>query len=131
MDPEVRSSSAQTPDLARVADERRCHPRYLDEVKVRFRDLEGYEPSAWGRTRDLSLGGLCLLTEGEIAVGTHLAIEVHIEDELAPVLALGRVLRCEEDEFGRASGIQFLWVSEEDRSNLYRLADYFRKTYGE
>lgn len=131
MEPEGRSKSAQTPDLARVADERRSHPRHLEEVKVRFRDLEGFEPSAWGRTRDLSLGGLCLLTAGEIAVGTHLAIEIHFEDEPAPVLALGRVLRCTPDEMGHASGVQFLWVSEEDRSNLYRLADHFRKKYGE
>ena len=38
--------------------ERRRHVRFLDEVKIRFRDIEGSEPSCWGRSRDLSLGGL-------------------------------------------------------------------------
>lgn len=123
------STRIQTPLRARVAAERRLHPRYIEEVTVRYRDLEGLQPSAWGRSRDLSLGGLCLLTETELEVGSHLALEIHIEDEPAPVLALGRVLRCDESE-GCSSGIQFLWVSEEDRANLYRLADYFRSRYG-
>jgi len=125
------SSRTQTPEEARVAAERRIHPRYIEEVRVRFRDLEGFEPSAWGRSRDLSLGGLCLMTDGEVEVGSHLALEIHIEDEPAPVLALGRVLRCDQDDEDHTAGIQFLWVSEEDRANLYRLADYFRSRYGE
>jgi len=122
--------NAQSAGLERVAAERRTHPRYLEEVTVRYRDLEGWEPSAWGRSRDLSLGGLCLLSRAEIAVGTHLALEIHIEDEPAPVLALGRVLRCDQDEDEFASGIQFLWVGEEDRANLHRLAEHFRNRYG-
>ena len=52
-------------------------------------------------------------------------------DEPAPILALGRVLRCEETESGCASGIQFLWVSAEDRASLTRLAEYFRVRYGD
>ena len=47
------------------------------------------------------------------------------------MLALGRVLRClDHGEEGHSAGIQFLWVSEEDRTNLYRLADHFRARYG-
>ena len=122
-------SDAQTADLGRVTSERRTHPRYLEEVRVRYRDLEGWAPSAWGRSHDLSLGGMCLLAK--VKVGSHLALEIHIDDEPAPVLALGRVLRCEEDGEGHSAGIQFLWISEEDRANLYRLADHFRAKYGE
>lgn len=122
-------NQVQAPDLGSIVHERRSHPRHLDEVKVRYRDLEGWAPSAWGRTRDLSLGGLCLLSAAGIQVGSHLAVEIHITGEPVPVLALGRVLRCEQDGDFHASGIQFLWVSDEDRSNLYRLADYFRSRY--
>ena len=39
-----------------IADRRR-HLRFLDEVKVRYRDIEGSDPSCWGRSRDLSIGG--------------------------------------------------------------------------
>ena len=111
--------------------ERRRHLRFLDDVKVRYRDIEGADPSAWGRSRDLSLGGLCLLTERPIAVGSHLALEVHIETEPAPVLALGRVVRCAQDaESGSTAGVEFLWMSAEDRGNLERLAEYFRAKHG-
>ena len=118
-------------ERTQVAADRRLHPRFIEEVRVRYRDLEGFDPSQWGRSRDLSLGGLCLVTDDEIHIGSHLALEIHIEDEPAPVLALGRVLRCDGDEGGsHASGIQFLWVGEEDRPNLHRLADYLRTKYG-
>ena len=130
MEPNGRKG-AESAHLDALAAERRTHPRYLEEVRVRFRDIEGAEPSAWARSHDLSLGGLCLLSKTEVAVGSHLALEIHLDDEPAPVLALGRVLRCEGDgSGGHSAGIQFLWVSEEDRDNLYRLADHFRSKYG-
>ena len=111
--------------------ERRRHLRFLDEVKVRYRDIEGADPSAWGRSRDLSLGGLCLMTERPVPVGAHLALEVHIETEPAPVLALARVVRSAQDEeSGSTAGVEFLWMSAEDRGNLERLAEYFRKKHG-
>ena len=53
--------------------ERRRHLRFLDEVRVRFRAIEGTDPSQWGRSRDLSLGGLCLLAADAVPVGSHLA----------------------------------------------------------
>ena len=116
---------------SRVA-ERRRHKRFLDEVRVRYRDLEGVDPSRWGRTRDLSLGGLCLLSREPVAEGAHLAFEIHIVNETAPLLALGRVVHHSEPE-GEAhqAGVQFLWVSQEDRASLTRLAAYFRGKYGE
>jgi len=117
--------------------ERRRHKRFFEEVRVRFRDIEGVEPSRWGRSRDLSLGGLCLCSAEPVSSGCHLALEVHIENETAPVLALGRVVRvsesedAEDSETGVVTGIEFLWISEEDRANLQRLARYFREKYGE
>ena len=125
-------SVSATPSVA----ERRRHKRFFEEVRVRFRDIEGNEASSWGRSRDLSLGGIGLFVVDSIPVGCHLALEIHIENETAPVLALGRVVRCEpdtepDDEFGIAAGVQFLWIGEEDRRNLRRLASYFREKYGE
>lgn len=118
--------------LSATAEERRRHRRFLDEVKVRFRDLEGVQPSAWGRTRDLSLGGLCLVSDEPVPLGAHLAVELHIERETAPILALGRVVRTVEDsEDPCAAGIEFLWIGEEDRRNLSRLAKYFQDKYGD
>ena len=111
--------------------ERRSHPRFPEEVRVRYRDLEDSAPSGWGRSRDISLGGLRLQTDTEIPAGCHLAVEIHIETETAPVLALAEILRCEPSGDGWMAGGRFLWVSDEDRSNLRRLADYFKQRYGD
>ena len=119
--------SGVTPSVA----ERRRHKRFIVEVRVRFRDVEGVDPARWGRTRDLSLGGLLLLSKDPVPEGSHLAFEIHVQDETAPVLALGRVVWSAPEAEGHASGVEFLWVSQEDRSNLGRLAQYFRQKYGE
>ncbi len=123
-----------TPSRARreqAIAERRRHHRFIAEIKVRFRDLEGTGPSIWGRSRNLSLGGLCLITDDPVAVDCHLALELHVKDETAPIVVLGRVLRCTSEEGFHASGLEFLWVSSEDCSTLKRLAEYFKETYGE
>ena len=110
--------------------ERRRHKRFLEGVRVRYRDLEGQAPGSWGHSRNLSLGGLCLVG-GVVPVGCHLALEIHIEDETPPVLALGRVVRLTDQADGDCeAGVEFLWVSEEDRANLARLASYFQVRYG-
>ena len=101
------TSNVQSADLDRLTIERRTHPRYVEEVRVRFRDLEGGAPSSWGRSRDLSLGGMCLIAKAEVAVGSHLALEIHIDDEPAPLLTLGRVLRCKEEGCGSVSRVCF------------------------
>jgi len=116
-----------------IADRRR-HLRFLDEVKVRFRDIEGSEPSCWGRSRDLSIGGLGLATPQALKMGSHLALEIHIDSEPAPIVALGRVVRASDDdqngENEAHSGVEFLWLSVEDRANLARLSTYFQDKYG-
>lgn len=129
-DPALSPAAADQADTA----DRRRHRRFLDQVRVRYRDIEGTDPSGWGRSRDLSLGGLGLITKSAVELGAHLALEIHIDSEPAPVLALCRVVRCSPDEDGNVddylAGVEFLWMSEEDRGNLERLAGYFRRKHG-
>ena len=112
--------------------DRRRHLRFLDEVRIRYRDIEGVDPSAWGRSRDLSLGGVGLVAARDLEIGCHLAIEIHIDSEPAPIVALGRVVRVAPDAEagGCDAGVEFIWLSVEDRRNLERLGGYFRKKYG-
>ena len=129
---EGRKKRQEENHVSASTEERRRHRRFLEDVRVRYRDLEGITPSAWGRTRDLSLGGLCLAPLEPISLGAHLALEVHITRETAPILALGRVVRVVEDEDqDNVVGIEFLWIGEEDRANLDRLARFFEQKYGE
>jgi len=120
---------------ARVSstEDRRRFRRFLEQVTVRFRDIEGVTPSRWGRTRNLSLGGACLVTPEPVVVGAHLVLEIHVESETAPILVLARTLRSrsEDEDEGYATGLEFLWLGEEDRRNLRRLSDHFRRQHGE
>jgi c-di-GMP-binding flagellar brake protein YcgR len=129
----VRQEGPKHKHAASSTAERRRHRRFIEEVRVRYRDIEGVEPSRWGRSRDLSLGGLCLVGGDRLPEGCHIALEIHIENEMAPVLALGRVVRAgdQPDEGDYIGGVEFLWISEEDRANLQRLAAYFRAKYGD
>jgi c-di-GMP-binding flagellar brake protein YcgR len=129
---EGRKKREEIHDVAASTEERRRHRRFFEDVRVRYRDLEGITPSAWGRTKDISLGGLCLSPPEPIELGAHLALEVHIARETAPILALGRVVRVVEDPDEESTvGIEFLWIGEEDRRNLDRLAKFFEQKYGE
>ncbi len=110
-----------------AAEERRRHPRFFDEVKIRFRDLGDTVDPRWGRARDLSLGGTCLLSETNTEVGCHLALEIHLERERPPVLALARVLRCESAGKEFHSGLEFLWLGEEAHESLAEFAEYCRE----
>jgi hypothetical protein len=109
-----------------AAEERRQHPRFFDEVKIRFRDLGGTVDARWGRARDLSLGGTCLLSDSDTEVGCHLALEIHLERAAPPMLALARVLRCESAEGEFHSGLEFLWVGEEAHDSLVEFTEYCR-----
>ena len=109
-----------------AAEERRRHPRFFDEVKIRFRDLGGTVDPRWGRARDLSLGGTCLLSESNTEVGCHLALEIHLERSRPPMLALARVLRCESESGEFHSGLEFLWLGEEAHESLAEFAEYCR-----
>ena len=130
--PEERTYTAGGAETTPLAEDRRAHKRFIEEVLVRYRDLEGVDPSQWGKSRDLSLGGLYMTTARPAVVGCHLAVEIHIPDETAPLLALGRVVRSTVDGEGTCgAGIQFLWISAEDRVNLRRLSEYFKTKYGE
>ncbi len=127
------SSKREAPRGAGVAagTDRRRHRRFIEEVTVRYRDIEGSEASRWARTRDLSLGGTCLVISEPLPVGSHLVIEVHIEHEASPLLVLARVLRSVPEEDGFAAGLEFLWLGEEDRKSLKRLSEHFRRRHGE
>jgi len=126
----LRKDASKGAGIAAEKDRRR-HKRFLEEVTVRYRDIEGSEPSRWGRTRDLSLGGGCLVTSEPLVVGSHLVLEIHIEHEATPLLLLARVLRSVAEEDGFAGGLEFLWLGEEDRKSLKRLAEHFRRRHGE
>ena len=114
-------------DARALGDERRRHARFFDEVRIRFRDVAREEFTSWGEARDLSIGGACLWSDVGTEINGHLALEIHLERDRPPVLALARVLRCDAQGAGYRSGLEFLWLGEEDQESLQEFAAYCRE----
>jgi hypothetical protein len=59
--------------------ERRRHPRYPESVHVLYLESEGSGEACSGRIKDLSEGGVCLVTSRELSVGAQLYLGVFLD----------------------------------------------------
>jgi len=110
-------------------EERRRAPRIDERLQVAFRTLrEGAaEPRRTAaRTLNLSASGLCLVTQEALRRDDHLAMELSLEGQPGPVMAVGRVVWCDRDEQERSFrvGVCFTWLREEDRKALAVIGEY-------
>ncbi|MHC4816967.1 MAG: PilZ domain-containing protein [Planctomycetota bacterium] len=89
--------------------ERRRHLRYAVASRVRFVEVGKPTTTYEGRLRDLSSGGICLVTSQEVSVGARLWLGIffdHLRD--GPLIILAEVRRCGPEENGFALGLEFL-----------------------
>jgi hypothetical protein len=110
--------------------ERRKAPRIPEQCRVAFRAIrEGAADAKTtaARTLNLSASGLCLLAPGRLERDQHLALELSLEGRKDPVVAVGRVVWCDEDEGAYRVGVCFTWLREEDRRALQVISDYVRE----
>jgi len=70
-------------------------------------------------TKDLSIGGVYLLTEEDIPIGTILNLEISVQGLKQLLILKGKVVRVEKKE-GKTNGvgIQFIDIADEDMENL-------------
>jgi len=99
--------------------ERRRHPRENVSLQVR---LEGPDQLLSGSSENVSVGGVFIETPRNIDLGTLLHVICTLPDE-SVVEADGVVSwkRQERDEVPAGVGVEFLAMSEQDRSALDRL----------
>lgn len=109
-----------------MSDERRAAPRIPERVKVRFRTIGGADSSnaVEGETLNMSASGLCLAAPDPLAPETHLAMELSLEGHEQAVMAIGRVVWCDEDGDGYRVGVCFTWLRDEDRGSVEVIAEY-------
>lgn len=121
--------------MTHPGEERRRAPRIEERFQVAFRTLrEGTaEPKRTAaRTLNLSASGLCLLTHDALRRDDHLAMELNLQGQPAPVMAVGRVVWCDRDEEagGYRVGVCFTWLREEDRKALALIGEYVQSRLG-
>jgi hypothetical protein len=110
-------------------EERRKFIRLPARLKANCWQLGTEEPLG-SSTRNVSGGGMSLITKARVAPGTVLGIEVHFPGRVAPVRFTGQVtwsgeLILPEGERGPPqfeTGIRFLDIAPEDRALLLQAA---------
>lgn len=112
-------------------EERREYVRYEEDNRVLFLEAGESGKPHEGRLRDLSAGGLCLLTERELAVGARLYLGIlfeHRPDD--PLMVLAEVRRCGRDREGFTLGLKFVQGTHEQRAALVSIQAYLVDRHG-
>ena len=113
--------------------ERRKDPRIPVRFSMAYRTLEDEGASnrtTAAETLNLSASGLCFLAPEALAPETHVALELALEGETDPVVALGRVVWCDGEGESYRVGVCFSWVREEDRRSLDVIAAFVSARLG-
>jgi hypothetical protein len=123
--------------------ERRRAVRIPERCRVAYRVIrEGAAAPKLeaGQTLNLSASGLCLVSPGPIERDAHLALQLSLEGHTEPVMAVGRVVWCDEaraeendapPEGRYRVGVCFTWLREEDRRALAVISDYVQGRVGD
>jgi hypothetical protein len=104
--------------------ERRVYPRISLKIPVVFRVLDDQEEiksvielrkkEKHGHTMDVSLGGLCIVTDQPLREGSILSLEITIPDVPKALKAMAEVVWSSES----GGGIRFLTMDENDMETL-------------
>jgi PilZ domain. len=98
--------------------ERRQHPRFSLAVMIRI-EFTSFKFQA--NTENLSLGGMLLLTQRRLPVGTKLKVEIMAAGKgLLPIRAAGVVVRIRDSE-PRGLAICFIDLPKTEQNNLAAL----------
>lgn len=111
--------------------ERRRYLRHTETTRVLFVEVADAGKTQAGHLRDLSAGGLCLVTSQEVRVGTRLCLGIffeHRQDD--PLIVLARVRRCSPEDDGFVLGLEFLRTTNTQRKALRHVVRYLVERHG-
>lgn len=108
--------------------ERRTFPRLFYNVDVEYNVLSVQQnSSAEAFSRNISEGGICILTLDKFDVGAHIGIVFSLPNSDKPIKATGQVVWVEEFSVGDTSsskaydaGIHFIEISDEDKKCIHQ-----------
>ena len=108
--------------------ERRKFTRVEKEIIVRYKILSTPEKQLDAKTKNLSVGGACLITRDKMELETVVAMEIKFPQMREPILTTARVVWCSESKLGPSpaghrrfdNGIEFTQISEADRQQIIK-----------
>ena len=115
-----------------IGKERRKFPRIRAELIVRYKILDAKEQRFDGKTKDISGGGLCLVTRERINPGVVLAMDIKFPHLAEPTLISGRVIWSQKSNLGPSpaghmrfdNGIEFVEINDLDRQRIIEQVKY-------
>ena len=111
--------------------ERRRYLRHAEANRVLFVEVAHAGQTHAGHLRDLSAGGLCLVTSREVSVGTRLCLGIFFEHKQNdPLIVLARVRRCSPEEDDFVLGLEFLRTTNAQRRALKHVVHYLVERHG-
>ena len=116
--------------------DRRSYPRLRENSLVRYRVMDAPGPSERlsipSVLQNISGGGVSFLSPSPVEAGKFVALDMLLPVSQSPVMALGRVVRCqpapEESRFEVA--VEFWWTGWEDESAQRAISECIRRALG-
>ncbi|MFC1593742.1 flagellar brake protein [Candidatus Omnitrophota bacterium] len=108
-------------------EERRKFVRLNAAVDVQYTVLknDSSKNRKKARSRNISAGGICIISYEEIPIGTTLALTIYFPNEAFPIMCKGKVVWAkpfkvgnEEPRFDVGVGIEFFDINETDRKKI-------------
>ncbi len=117
--------------MADLNRERRKFPRIEMEIIVRYKILSTPEKQLHAKTKNISAGGVCLVTREKMKLETVVAMEIRFPKMKEPILITSRVIWCNESRLGPNpaghmrfdNGIEFTQISEADRQQIIKYVE--------
>ena len=79
------------------------------------------------KTKDISIGGLCFITDTELPIGTVLNMKFKLKSGEAPFSVKGKIIWSEQFDIGGHpgwdNGIQFIDISEDFKASILKYID--------
>ena len=113
------------------ARDRRRHVRFDDDRHVLCVADAAEGGFHQARLTELSLDGMRLTCSRAFEPGSLVYAGIFLEESHEPLVLHGIVQHCECGEQGAALGLQFVSVTEEQRSGLARLEEYLKRRHGD
>jgi c-di-GMP-binding flagellar brake protein YcgR len=72
-------------------------------------------------TRDISEGGICILTPHKMEIGERIELGIYVPESKTPILATGKIVRRNETNdpnYPFILGIEFIKINPEERNKI-------------
>ena len=98
---------------------------------MRFVEVGNSATTYEGRLRDLSSGGICVVTAQEVRVGAQLWLGIFFEHmRNGPLIVHAEVRRCVAEENDFALGLEFLRTTNTQREAVRHIVQYLVARHG-